>query len=403
LDRRWVEGEILTYRSGKVVQSRECIPDSIEFTDSRHLIRHDKRRDDDVDLETIFLDVELLRKFTERVFEKLGVPAEDARIAADVLMEADLRAFDCHGVARLFPCYNRIRKGLIETKPNIDITWVTPTTGCCDGGNGLGMVVGYRAMKACLSRAEEFGSAFLAISRSNHFGIAGYYSSMALAENMIGITMSNASPRVVPTGGTTGILGTNPISVAVPRRTKPPVVLDMATSAMSSGKLDVALRKGVEIPEGWVYPSVKPFLDEDGVVPMSVLQYPLGGRAETGGYKGYGLALMVDILCGALSGANFGSRLAASKKAVEANIGHFLGAMKISGFRQREEFDRDLELLIEDVKSSPREPGVEQVFIPGEPEASAKGRHWDGGIPVSPQVWKKLQQIAMELDLPLPG
>lgn len=355
-----------------------------------------------MNFEPIFLGVEPLRIFTQRVFEGLGVSEEDAWIAADVLMEADLRGFDCHGVARLFPYYNRIRKGLIETKPDIDITWVTPTTGCCDGGNGLGMVVGYRAMKACMSRAEEFGSAFLAVSRSNHFGIAGYYSSMALAENMIGITMSNASPRVVPTGGTTGILGTNPISMAVPRKTKPPFVLDMATSAVSSGKLDVAVRKGVKIPEAWVYPSVKPFLDEEGVVPMSVLHYPLGGSMETGGYKGYGLALMVDILCGALSGAHSGSRLASSKKEVEANIGHFFGAMKLAGFRQREAFDRDLESLFEDVKSSPREPGVEQISIPGEPEASAKKKHLKGGIPILPQAWKKLQQIAIELDLPLP-
>lgn len=353
--------------------------------------------------EPIFLVKEPLRKFTQRVFECLGVPAKDAWIAADVLLEADLRGFDCHGVARLFPCYNRIRRGLIETNPNIDINWVTPTTGFCDGGNGLGMVVGYQAMKACLSRAEEFGSAFLAISRSNHFGIAGYYSSMALSENMIGITMSNASPRVVPTGGTTGILGTNPISVAVPRRTKPHIILDMATSAVSSGKLDVAVRKGVEIPEGWVYPSVKPFLDEDGVVPMSVLHYPLGGSEDTGGYKGYGLALMVDVLCGVLSGAHFGRKLSASKKDVEANIGHFLGAMKVSGFRQQEDFDRDLDLLIKDVKSSPREAGVEEILIPGEPEASAKRKHRVGGIPVSPQAWKKIQQIAIELDLPLPG
>jgi len=366
------------------------------------LIKLGERRDYDVNFEPIFLGAEPLRTFTQRVFEGLGVSKEDAWIAADVLMEADLRGFDCHGVGRLFPYYNRIRKGLIETKPDIDITWVTPTTGRCDGGNGLGMVVGYRAMKACMLRAEEFGSAFLAVSRSNHFGIAGYYSSMALAENMIGITMTNASPRVVPTGGTTGILGTNPISMAVPRKTKPPFVLDMATSAVSSGKLDVAVRKGIEIPEAWVYPSVKPFLDEEGVVPMSVLHYPLGGSMETGGYKGYGLALMVDILCGALSGAHFGSRLAASKKDVEANIGHFFGAMKVSGFRQREEFDRDLESLVEDVKSSPREPGVEQVFIPGEPEALAKAKHREGGIPVLPQAWKKLQQIAVELDLPLP-
>jgi len=362
----------------------------------------DGRRDYLLNFEPVFLGVEPLRAFTQKVFESLGVPQEDARISADVLIEADLRGFDCHGVGRLFPYYKRIRKGLIETRPDIDITWSSPTTGCCDGGNGLGMVVGYRAMKACITRAKEFGSAFLAVSGSNHFGIAGYYSSMAIAEDMIGVAMTNASPRVVPTGGTTGILGTNPISVAFPRKTKPPFVLDMATSAVSSGKLDVAVRKGADIPEAWVYPSVKPFLDEEGVVPMSVLHYPLGGSMETGGYKGYGLSLMVDILCGALSGANSGSRLISSKKEVEANIGHFFGAMKVAGFRRPEAFDRDLETLVEDVKSSPLEEGKEQIFIPGEPEVSAKAKGLECGVPVLPQALKKLQQIAIEMDLQLP-
>jgi LDH2 family malate/lactate/ureidoglycolate dehydrogenase len=135
---------------------------------------------------------------------------------------------------------------------------------------------------------------------------------------------------------------------------------------------------------------------------MSVLHYPLGGSMETGGYKGYGLALMVDILCGALSGAHFGSRLVSSKKEVEANIGHFFGAMKLAGFRDRQGFDRDFESLVEDLKSSPREPGVEEIFIPGEPEVLAKEKSRVCGIPILPQAWKKLQQIAVEMDLPLP-
>ena len=346
------------------------------------------------------VDGEKLRRFTEKVFEKLGIPHEDAKISADVLIEADLRGFDCHGVSRLFPCFKRIRKGLIETNPRIEITWLTPATGYCDGGNGLGMVVGYRAMRACLARAEEYGAAFLAVRRSNHFGIAGYYSSMALNRDMIGITMSNASPRVVPTGGTTGILGTNPISVAIPRKNGSPFVLDMATSAVSSGKLDVAVRKGMEISEGWVYPPVKPFLDEEGVVPMSVLQYPLGGRRETGGYKGYGLGLLVDILCGVLSGGNFGSRLAASKKDTEANIGHFFGAMKITGFSPMASFDENFDSLVKDVKSSPLEPGTDRIFIPGEPEAGAKERNEASGVPVLPAVFKRLREMASALDIP---
>ena len=357
----------------------------------------------DRSIEPILFDVDVLRDFTEKVFKRIGVPTEDAKIAADVLIEADLRGFDCHGVARLYPCFVRIQHGLIETNPKIEIEWLTPTTGYCNGGNGIGMVVGWHAMNACILQAKEFGSAFLTVCRSNHFGIAGYYSSMAIAFDMIGIAMSNASPRVVPTGGTTGILGTNPISVAIPRKGNPPFILDMSTSTVSSGKLDVAVRKGLEIPEGWVYPSVEPFLDSEGVVPMSVLQYPLGGRKETSGYKGYGLAMMVDILSGVLPGANFGSRLAASKQSdSEANIGHFFGAMKIAGFREVEEFNKDFELLVEDIKSSPLEPGVEKIFIHGEPEIFRKKENQKKGIPILPPVMKKLRQIAAELNFNFP-
>lgn len=349
--------------------------------------------------EPVFCNPDRLRKFTKTVFEKMGVPEEDARIAADVLIEGDLRGFDSHGVARLFPCYNRLKKGLIEARPKITIDWLTPTTGRVDGGNGLGMVVGFRAMEACLSRAKEFGTAFLTVRRSNHFGIAGYYSSMALQWNMIGIAMSNASPRVVPTGGTTGILGTNPLSVAIPSHELSPFILDMSTSVVSSGKLDVAVRKGEEIPKGWVYPSVAPFLDGDGVVPMSVLQYPLGGEAKTGGYKGYGLALLIDILSGVLSGAHFGSHLASSKTETEANIGHFFGALALSGFRPAEEFEKDFGLLVRDVKSSPLEPGVHRILIPGEPEMEQKRKNLRRGVPLLPSVVEKLTTIASELRL----
>jgi LDH2 family malate/lactate/ureidoglycolate dehydrogenase len=353
--------------------------------------------------EPVLIDAEVLRGFTEKVFKRLEVPPEDAKIATDVLIEADLRGFDCHGVARLYPCFNRIKNGVIETRPKIKIKWLTHSTGHCDGGNGLGMVVGWHAMKACLYRAEEFGSAFLAVNRSNHFGIAGYYSSMALDLGMIGIAMSNGSPRVVPTGGTTGILGTNPMSVAVPNKQESPFILDMATSAVSSGKIDVVIRKGEKAPNGWVYPSVEPFLDSQGVVPMSVLQYPLGGTKVTGGHKGYGLALMVDILSGILSGANFGSRLSASKMPdTPANIGHFFGAMKISGFRRIGEFSRDFDSLVQDVKSSPLEPDTERIFIPGEPEIIAREENQRKGIPILPSVLERLKQIGSELDLKIP-
>jgi LDH2 family malate/lactate/ureidoglycolate dehydrogenase len=346
---------------------------------------------------------ERLRAFAERVLETLGVPEADARIAADVFIEADLRGFDSHGVARLPWFVRRIRLGLVAVEPVIQIRWRTATTGRCDGGNGLGMIVGHRAMTACIARAAESGAAFLTVKGSNHFGIAGYYSSLALAHGMIGIALSNASPRVVPTGGTTGILGTNPMSVAVPRRQGCPFILDMSTSAVSSGKIDVVVRKGETVPEGWVYPSVMPFLDATGVVPMSVLQYPLGGGTLTGGHKGFGLGLLVDILSGALSGANTGSRLAASQTpGTTSNMGHFFGALQVAGFRDETEFDADLDRLVEDVTCSPPEGGVERVVIPGEPEMRRRAESIRQGVPVLPAVAEKLRQVAADLGLDPP-
>lgn len=349
-------------------------------------------------------DASALRRFTADVLVALGVPPADAHIAADVIVEGDLRGFDSHGVARLPWFVKRIRLGLIAVRPEIAIEWHTPTTGCCDGGNGLGMVVGQRAMAACIERAAEAGTGFLAVKGSNHFGIAGYYSSMALPYDMIGIALSNASPRVVPTGGTTGILGTNPLSVAVPRRNGHPFILDMATSAVSSGKIDVQVRKDEKVPEGWVYPSVEPFLDATGVVPMTVLQYPLGGRRETGGYKGFGLGLLVDILSGVLSGANTGSQLSASQTpGTISNMGHFFGALQVLGFRDAQGFGDDIGALCRDVTSSPREPGVDRIFVPGEPEMIRRNEYLRAGVPVLPAVAEQLRRLASELGLDAPS
>jgi LDH2 family malate/lactate/ureidoglycolate dehydrogenase len=349
-----------------------------------------------------YFAVTALRKFAENVFVRLGVSEKHSKIAADVLIEADLRGFDSHGLARLFPCVSRIQKGLIAAKPEIEIKWLSSSTGYCSGGNGIGMVVAWYAMEACLQRAKEHGAAFLTVNRSNHFGIAGYYSSMALDFDMIGIAMCNASPRVVPTGGSTGILGTNPMSVAIPCQGAAPFILDMSTSAVSSGKIDVAVRKGTEIPDGWVYPSVKPFLDSEGVVPMSVLQYPLGGEQINSGYKGYGLGLMIDILSGVLSGSNCGSGLAASKKAQEADIGHFFGALQLEGFNSLEKISEKYKALVQDVKSSPLEPGAENIYIPGEPEVASKAEKQKSGIPILPPVLKKLKKIGADLKLSFP-
>jgi len=342
----------------------------------------------------------IIRQFLEEVFLKLGLQNKDAKITADVLIEAEYRGYSCHGLARLFYYVERLKNNMIDPNSLITIDWNTDTTGICDGNNGLGMVVGYKAMTECIKKAKQHGTAFLTVRKSNHFGIAGYYSSIALKHNMIGITMTNASPRVVPTGGSTGKIGTNPISFSIPRKNGVPYVLDMSTSSVSSGKIDVYLRAGKKVPNGWIYSDREPHLDKNGVAPMSVLQLPLGGHSLTSGYKGYGLGMLVDILCGVLSGANFGSKLTSSKTLdQEANIGHFFGALQLSGFRDIGLFFNDLESFIEDIKSSPLDKDTQMIQIPGEPEFYSTNNLQKKGIPIISSVFKKIRQIDKELNI----
>jgi LDH2 family malate/lactate/ureidoglycolate dehydrogenase len=347
-----------------------------------------------------YISVRKLYRFIEDVFIHLHIPSNDAKISANILLEAELRGFGCHGIARLLHYVERLQNGLIESHPQVSIKWLSETTGFCDGGNGLGMVVSYNAMKNCIDKAKKTSSAFLTVNNSNHFSIAGYYSSMAIEHDMIGIAMTNASPRVVPTGGTTGKLGTNPISIAIPRQKGNPFILDMSTSVVSSGRIDNQLRKNEKIPEGWTYPSSTPFLDDEGVAPMSVLQLPLGGNKLTSGYKGYGLGLMVDILCGVLSGANFGTDLKSSKMSDQrANIGHFFGAIKISGFTDKDRFYDDIEKLIVDIKDSPLEKETDKILIAGEREAEMKKYYRKNGIPVLKPVLEKMNEICDKLKI----
>ncbi|MFQ6111083.1 MAG: Ldh family oxidoreductase [Nitrospinota bacterium] len=338
---------------------------------------------------------ESLRAFVEEVFTRQGVPEADAAISADVLISADLRGISSHGVARL-PYYSgRMREGKINPRPRMELTSFSPATALLDAGNGLGMVAGVRAMEECIRKAEGLGVGFVAVKNSCHFGIAGYYSMMALAHDMVGIALSNASPRVVPLWGREGMLGTNPFSIAIPSGREPPFVLDMATSAVSSGKIEEALRQGKPIPEGWVYDTGEKIeLDERGMIPMSVLHLPLGWTKELGGHKGYGLALMVDLLSGPLSGANFGRKLSSAfdPEAPGAGVGHFFGALRVDGFRPVEEFK-------DAVDEAAKAPGRERVYVAGEPEAEAEALARKEGIKLKAPVVEKLQEVAESIGL----
>lgn len=350
----------------------------------------------------ILYRAEDLTHYIVRFFTKLGVPDDHARIAADVLVSADLRGISSHGIIRLHSYYgSRILKGLLDPKTPFEIVRETHTSLVLDGANGLGMVVGHYGMTRAIQKAKTAGVAFVTVRNSNHFGIAGYYAMMALQHDMIGICFTNAQPLVAPTYGRTRMIGTNPIAVAAPADKERPYVLDMATSIVPIGKITVYDKAGEKIPEGWG-------IDQDGNLttdPKAVLQggalLPLGGTDIMRGYKGYGLGLLVDIFSGVLSGAAFGEEVGGvMKKDAPANVGHFFAAVRIDAFRDPKEFRADMDRLIRMMKEAPKAAGRERIYIHGEKEFERTDRYLREGVPILSEVVKGLQEAGEQVGVP---
>ena len=347
-----------------------------------------------------------LRRFTEQVFLKMGCPQKDAVLAADVLLRSDLRGIDSHGVARLTGYVRLWEKKRINATPEIRIVHETATTATVDGDAGLGLVVAPFAMQVAMEKARVYGSGWVSVKNSNHFGIAGYHSLLATEEDMIGISMTNASPLVAPTYANERLLGTNPMCYAFPAGKYPPVVVDMATAAAANGKLEIAQRANTAIPEGWVQ-------DKDGVISTDAHELkkggsllPLGGDKDHGSHKGYGLGATVDILSAVLSGANYGpwvppfvAFLDPPADPVGEGIGHFFGAMRIDGFRPAADFKNHLDNWIERFKDSKTVDPAKQVIIPGEPEYAAEKDRKENGIPLIDAVVNDLNELAAKLGL----
>ena len=348
-----------------------------------------------------------LKAFCTRVFEKMGVREEDARITSDVLVTADLRGVDSHGVARLRRYVKGLRDGTMVARPESKVVTETPVTASIDAGAGLGQPVSYRAMEQAIEKALALGAGFVTLRNSNHFGIAGYYAMMALDHDCIGLTMTNASQLVVPTFGRDAMLGTNPIAVAAPAGEERPFVLDMATSTVPRGKLEVYQRQERSIPSGWA-------TDETGSPtqdPTRVLEnvarglggglLPLGGAGETlGGHKGYGLALLVDVLCGVLAGAAYANKVYPRTEEgdpLPSRIGHFFGAWRLDAFRPPEEFKAAMDDLQRRLKEAPKAEGQERVYIHGEKEFEEAERRGERGIPLSEKVVADLRAIGQDL------
>jgi LDH2 family malate/lactate/ureidoglycolate dehydrogenase len=345
-----------------------------------------------------------LKAFVSACLTTVGVTEQDAAVVADVLVAADLRGVESHGVARLRRYVDGIRQGKIRAERSLSIVRENAATAVLDAGNGLGQPASVAAMELAIAKAGQVGLGAVAVRRSNHFGIAGYYAMLALEHGMVGIATTNASPQVTPTFGAEPMFGTNPIAVALPAGGPFPFVLDMATSVVPRGKLERLGREGEAIPEGWAIDAEGRPMTELGELVAGLKGrrgfslLPLGGGGEIfSGHKGFGLGLLVDLLCGPLAGASWGRHVYGPEG---ADLGHWFAALRVDCFADPEELAAETAALLAEVRSARKIPGESRIYIPGEKEAIETERRLRDGIPLNPLVYEELGRIASEVGLP---
>ncbi|WP_298300651.1 Ldh family oxidoreductase [Hydrotalea sp.] len=347
-----------------------------------------------------------LFQFTKNTFLKMGCSEADAQTAATVLLSADVRGIDSHGVARLSGYVRLWEAGRINTNPQIKIIHETPSTAVINGDAGLGLVVAPFAMNIAIQRAQQCGTGWVSVQNSNHFGIAGYHAMMAVQQNMIGISMTNASALVAPTFSVERMLGTNPIAVAIPAGQQPPFVADFATTTASNGKLEILQRKNEDAPLGWVQNDAGIPTQDAAILKKGGAMLPLGSDREHGSHKGYALGSIVDIFSAVLSGAAYGpwvppfpAYVPMPQNMPGKGLGHFFGAMRIDAFRPADEFKQHMDHWIESFRNAKPVEGQEKVIIPGDPEREMEQIRMDAGIPLIAPVMKDLKTIAEKFKL----
>ena len=352
--------------------------------------------------------IEQLHEFSTRVFMHFGVPQVDARLAADVLAKSDLRGIESHGVARLHTYFDMLSLGRINPNPKIKVVRESPSTATVDGDNGLGLIVGPRANSIAMDKADSAGTGWVTVCNTNHFGIAGYYVLQALERDMIGWAMTNSTKLVAPLWGSERMLGTNPIAIAFPGKTNPPIVIDIATSACAFGKVEMARRKNETVPTGWIIDRDGNNSDDPNAMIDGGALLPLGSFREMGGHKGYCLATMVDVLCSVLSGANWGPfappfalRQEIPTRSVGKGIGHFFGAMRIDAFIDVDEFKTQIDEWIKVFRATKPQPGTPGVAIPGDPERICEIERRETGIPLVLPVVEELLDLSRQTGIAL--
>ncbi|TDH26444.1 Ldh family oxidoreductase [Segetibacter sp. 3557_3] len=349
---------------------------------------------------------ERLYNFAYNVFCNIGCNPGDAKLATSVLLSADLRGVDSHGVARLTGYVRLWEVGRVNAAPAIKVSYETPSTAVVDGDAGLGLVVAPFAMKVAIGKARIAGTGWVSVKNSNHYGIAGYHAMLALEDDMIGISMTNASALVAPTFSIERMLGTNPIAVAIPAGDQPPFVADFATTTAANGKLEILQRKQEPAPFGWVQnKDGQPSTDANELKSGGAL-LPLGGDREHGSHKGYALGSIVDIFSAVLSGASYGpwappfpAYVPMPENMPGVGLGHFFGAMRVDAFRPASEFKAHMDNWINRFRAATPVPGEEKVLIPGDIEREMEVFRMAGGIPLVDPVVQDLQQLAQKLSI----
>lgn len=341
-----------------------------------------------------------LFNFTYAVFKAIGCSDKHAKIATKVLLSADIRGIDSHGVARLTGYVRLWEAGRINATPDIKIVHETPSTAVVDGDKGLGLVVAPFAMQVAIDKAKIAGTGWVSVKNSNHFGIAGYHAMQALQHDMIGIAMTNASALVAPTFSVERMLGTNPIAVAIPANEQPPFVADFATTTAANGKLEILQRKNGDAPLGWVQDKAGEPSTNANELKQGGALLPLGSDREHGSHKGYALGSIVDIFSAVLSGASYGpwappfpAYVPMPENMPGEGLGHFFGAMRVDAFRPADEFKSHMDNWIGRFRNAKPANGHGKVMIPGDPEREMEEIRAKEGIPLVDSVVEELKQV----------
>ena len=349
-----------------------------------------------------------LENLCTRIFESLGIPSGEAGDSAEILVAADARGIRSHGTGRIKRYVDGIKVGLIKGSIKPKVLHETPISLVLDAQGAMGLSLSKSAMKTVITKAKDNGVGVCSIRDSNHFGIAGYYSEMAVRQDMIGIAMTNTAALGVPTFAREAAFGTNPIAFAAPALNGKFFSLDMSTTTVTRGKVEVYQREGKQLPPGWA-------VGIDGLVtvdPISLLDdmfhqrgggmLPLGGEGELhSGYKGYGLGVLVDILCAIASGGTFG-RAVKDIENTSARVCHFFMAIRLDLFRPAEDFKKDMSAMLDDLNSLTPAEGASRVYYAGQKEQESDAESRIRGVPLEEKVWETLCTIAGELKVPVP-